>query len=163
MLMEELTPKMVEAWKAINDENKAKLRPNRKTACEIIDYMKDKYPVTEITDDKWQQVVANNILLNEVYAKKLPADKLPVAIVFLIENTGRGELLYEKQDEIFKGQNIFVGIELETAFFHVEGSSMLWDELFALRGLDEDDLNNFYLVAEYVTCLQKLKMRDDFN
>ena len=59
-----------------------------------------------------------------------------------------GKLLYEKQDNIFKGEDIFVGIEMETGFIHVEGSSLLWDELFAFRGLDTDDLKNIYLVAE---------------
>ena len=37
----------------------------------------------------------------------------------------------------------------------VEGSSRLWDELFVYRGLDLVDLDNFYLVAEYVECLKK--------
>lgn len=32
---------------------------------------------------------------------------------------------------------------------------MLYDELVAWRGLDEDDLNNYYLVAEYIECLER--------
>ncbi|MEN6609365.1 MAG: hypothetical protein ABFC24_00850 [Methanoregulaceae archaeon] len=77
---------------------------------------------------------------------------------FFIEGTGAGKHLYENQNDPFKGNNIIVGLELETAFFMVEGSSQLWDELFAFRGLDEEDLNNFYLVAEYVACLKNSGM-----
>jgi hypothetical protein len=73
----------------------------------------------------------------------------------LIENTGPGTYLYENQDEVFTGNNIIVGIDLVTAYFLVEGSSLLWDELFAFRGLDNDDINHFYLVAEYIACTQK--------
>ena len=42
----------------------------------------------------------------------------------------------------------------------VEGSSQLWDELFAFRGLDDDDLTDFYLVAEYISCLKKFDTLD---
>lgn len=160
MLMQECTPEMVENWKAVYDEYRLRLCPNRKTAAEVIEYLKGKYPLTEELDDKWKQVVVSNVLLNECHAKKLPAGKSPRAIVFSIQDTGTRKLLYENQDDIFKGQKIFVGVELETAFFHVEGSSMLWDELFAFRGLDQDDLKNFYLVAEYITCLKRFNMLD---
>ena len=160
MLMQEPTLEMVETWKSIYDEYKTQLYPNRKTALEVIEYLKRKYPMTEVIDDKLKQVVVGNVLLNECYAEKLPAGRTPTAIIFAIKNTGAGKRLYEMQDDIFKGQHIFVGIELETAFFHVAGSSMLWDELFAFRGLDEDDLKNLYLVAEYITCLKKFNMLD---
>jgi hypothetical protein len=160
MQMQKPTPEMIKTWKAINDEYKAKLYPNQKSAPALIEYLKMKYPVTEITDEKWKQVVLHNVLLNKCYADKLPAGKTPTAIVFSVQNTGAGNILYERQDEIFKGHGIFVGIELETAFFLVEGSSMLWDELFAFKGLDEADLNNYYLVAEYITCLKRFDMLD---
>ncbi|MBC3898897.1 hypothetical protein GH811_04625 [Acetobacterium malicum] len=48
-----------------------------------------------------------------------------------------------------------VGLEHETAFVMVEGSSDLADELVAFAGLDAADLNNYYLVANYIACLEK--------
>lgn len=39
---------------------------------------------------------------------------------------------------------------METGYFHIEGSSMLYDELFKFRGLDKQDLENFFLIYEYV-------------
>jgi len=73
----------------------------------------------------------------------------------LIENSGKGSYLYETLDEIFSGIDIIVGIDLVTAFFLVEGSSRLWDELFEFRGLDSEDLKNYYHVVEYVACAEK--------
>lgn len=160
MLMKEPTPEIVRKWKAIYAEYKMKLYPNRKTALEIIEYLKQKYSMTEQIEEKLKQIVVDNVLLNECYSNKLTNSKMPGAKVFYIENMGLGKCIYEKQDDVFKGNKIIVGVELQSAFFMVEGSSMLWDELFAFRGLDEDDLNNFYLVAEYITCLKKFDMLD---
>ena len=55
----------------------------------------------------------------------------------------------------FRGRPIFVGIELLSGFFCVEGSSLLWDELYVRRGLDRQDLQSPYCVAEYLACLQR--------
>lgn len=158
MLMQEPTPKMAEEWKRIFDQYKTRLAPNRKTAAEVLQYLKNKYLLEEVTDDRWKRVVTGNVLHNRPHAEKLPAGKAPRAVVFSVLNAGAGKTLYEQQDELFKGREITVGVEMETAFFHVEGSSLLWDELFAFRGLDEKDLQNFYLVAEYVECLKRFGM-----
>ncbi len=37
---------------------------------------------------------------------------------------------------------------------------MLYDELNAIRGLDEKDLQNFVIVAQYIEALQKFNMLD---
>lgn len=36
----------------------------------------------------------------------------------------------------------------------VEGSEEIWDDLLAFRKLDEQNLTNFFLVAEYVRCIK---------
>ena len=158
MLMQEATTEMVKAWKATFDKYRMQLRPNKKTTFEIIKYLKQKYILAEQTGEKLNKIVVDNVILNDCHASKLPVGKTPIAKVFFVEDTGAGKLLYEQQDNVFKGTKIIVGVELETAFFMVEGSSFLWDELFALRGLDEDDLNNYYLVAEYISCLKRFNM-----
>lgn len=160
MLTQAATPEMLSMWRTIHAEYKGKLYPNKKQASDIIEYLKHKYPLIEIKDKKWEQLVADNVLKNGHEIKKLPAGKKPVVIVNSIKNSGSGKILYENQDDVFRGLNIVVGIELETAFFTVEGSSMLWDELFAFRGLDEDDLNNCYLVSEYISCLKRFDLLD---
>lgn len=161
VLVQKATPEMVEKWKSIYREFRPMLNPNRKPASEVIKYLTSKYPVKEVTDEKLKEVVMGNVLSNACFAVKLPKDKSPLAVCYLIDNTGKGNFLYKNRDEILYNMAIFVGVELETGYFLVEGCSELWDELFAFRGLDENDLNNFYLVAEYINCLQKFNMLDD--
>ena len=155
MLMQEPTPEMVRAWKKTYDTYRAELKPNNKPMKEVIAYLKKQYPVTELQDEKMRSVVTGNVTANEFYAHRIPDGKHPEPQVFQVENTGPGRYLYESQDEIFRGCRIIAGFEPASGYFMVEGSSRLWDELFVFRGLDEEDLDNFYLVAEYVTCIQK--------
>ena len=158
MLMQEPTEAMIIEWKSTFEKYRAKLFPNRKSGDELIEYLTQKYTVKEVTSDKWYEIVRGNVMDNDHNAKKLPEGKIPNPRVYLIENIGAGKSLYENQDKVFDNTKIVVGIELETAFFMVEGSSLLWDELFAYRGLDEADLDNVYLVAEYVSCLKRFGM-----
>lgn len=155
MLIQEATPQMIKAWKDIWNEYKDKLRPNRKSGAEVVEYLTKKYPLKELHDDKAIRVVVDNVLNNKQFFDKLPAGAAPSAVTFTIENSGEGKFLYEKQDEIFRGNKIFVGIDIHSGYFCVEGSSMLWDELYAFQGLDEKDIQNYYCVAEYISCLKK--------
>jgi hypothetical protein len=50
---------------------------------------------------------------------------------------------------------------LETACVFIEGSGELADEIAAYQGLDKDDLGNFYLVANYIRCLEKYDLLDN--
>lgn len=50
---------------------------------------------------------------------------------------------------------IFVGLDLASGYFQVEGSTMLWDELCCLQGLDEKDLQNAVIVAQYILALRR--------
>ncbi|MFL0252582.1 hypothetical protein ACJDT4_19395 [Clostridium neuense] len=157
MLMQELTPKMIEEYKEIWNEYKDKLYPNRKSGKEVVEYLKNKYLLKELHDDNARLTVIDNVLHNKPYAEKLSIGAKPHAVNFFIEDEGNGKFLYENQDEIFKEGNIFVGVELESGFFCVEGSSLLWDELYAFRGLDEKDIQNYFCVGEYISCLKKYK------
>ena len=101
------------------------------------------------------------MLDNAPFAEKLPKGMKPSAVTFFVENTGIGRILYEKKDEVFTEEKIFVGVDIVSGYFCVEGSSMLWDELYAFQGLDETDLQNFYCVAEYISCLKRFGMLED--
>jgi len=160
MLIRKATPELVKEWKATSATYRPLLSPNRKTGHELLAYLTGKYPVRELPPGSVSEIIADNLLLNEVNARKLPAGKMPEAVGFLIENTLAGKDLYENQDAIFRGIPVIAGIELNSGYFMVEGSSLLWDELFAFRGLDEEDLGNYYLVAEYVACLRRFGRLD---
>jgi len=152
MLTEEATPARIRQWKTVYAEYAPRLKPNRKTGGEMAAYLRKRYPVTELADERLRQIVIQNMLDNEHSARKLPAGRQPAAVVFSVADEGAGRRLYARREAPFAGVPVVVGIELETGFFHAEGSAALWDELFAFRGLDAEDLQNFYLVAEYVAC-----------
>jgi len=156
MLTREATPEMILEWKSVWNAYKDRLRPNRKSGADLAAYLTGKYPVRRLDGAKAAMVVTGNVLQNKAFAEKLPKGRQPSPAAFIVENTGEGKKLYDGQDEIFKGTEIFVGIDLETGFFCVEGSSLLWDELCAYRGLDERDIRNYFCVAQYVSALERI-------
>ena len=155
MLTEKPTPELVRQWKETWSEYHERLKPGRKSGEELAAYLKENYPLEPLDDPRAAETVVRNVLDNACFAKRLPVGAKPSALTWFIQNEGKGTKLYREQEEIFRGAEIFVGIEPVTGFFLVEGSSLLWDELFAYRGLDEDDLQNSYLVWEYVSCLRR--------
>lgn len=161
MLMQEATPEMIEQWKSIWNEYKDKLCSNRKSGAEVVQYIAEKYPLRKLYDEKAEQVVIGNVLLNKPLAEKLPKGKQPSPVTFIIENIDEGKQLYREQNEIFDGSEIFVGIDLESGFFCVEGSSLLWDELYAFQGLDEMDIQNYFCVAQYISALKRFQLLDN--
>lgn len=158
MLLSEATLEMVAEWKTIRMEYQDRLCANRKSGAAVAAYLAEKYPVQLLQDKRSEQVVISNVLNNKPFAQKLPAGAAPCPVAYHVKNIGEGKALYEEQDSVFGGQRIFVGIDLTTGYFCVEGSSELWDELYVFRGLDEQDLQNDYCVAEYVSCLKKRGM-----
>jgi hypothetical protein len=162
MLNQEVTPEIIKEWKEIWIEYKDKIFPNRKSGKEVLAYLKREYILKEIKDETAKQVVIKNIIYNEPYADKLPVGEKPLVAVFIVENKDKGSVLYENQDEVFKGIEIFVGIDLVSGFFCVEGSSLLWEELFIHQGLDKKDIQNYYLVAKYISCLKKYGLLEGF-
>ena len=160
MLMQEATQEMLKAWKAVWDEYKDRLRPNRKSGSEIVRYLSEKYVLLPVHDEKALRVVTDNILNNSPLAEKLPSGDKPSPVAFFIRDIGNGKALYENQDTLFKGLRIFAGIDLISGVFHIEGSSMLWDEVCAFQGLDEKDIKNPYCVATYISCLKRFGLMD---
>lgn len=102
--------------------------------------------------------------MNSYYAEKLPKGTDPITKAFFLENIENGEIFYcdgnRGGTDIWGGEisRIFVGIDLVTGFFMAEGSTMLWDELYAFRGLDEQDLKNYVCVAKYINCLKRFDL-----
>jgi len=149
------TPELVEQWKRTYEAYRNRLQPNRKTGEQVLAFLRERYPLKEFSSETAKQVVSGNVLANDALREQLPDGALPVPACFLVERMGAGEKLYDQQDACFAGLDIFVGIDLASGWFCVEGSSLLWDELYAFRGLNEKDLANYYSVAEYIACLKR--------
>lgn len=162
MLMREPTPEMLKEWKAVWQEYKDLLKPNRKSGQELLDYLSRKYVITEIQDKEAAEAVCLNVTMNKPRSEKLPVGAAPQPKTYFVENRGNGCALYKNMDEIYKDvTRIFVGIDRTSGYYMVEGSSMLWDELCAFQGLDPADIQNYYCVAEYIACLKKFGKLED--
>ena len=139
-------------WKTIFDRHQNSLSPNNKSGNEIRSYLQKNYTLTEIHDKDALDVVSQNVLMNAFYADKLPFPKTVKPCAFYVENRGKAAKFYEPENTdssaVWGGNvsKIFVGIELISGFYTVEGSCMLWDELCAFRGLDEQDIKNIFFV-----------------
>ena len=79
--------------------------------------------------------------------------------------TDKGDVRAENQDSpnLWGGEitKIFVGIDLSSGFYQVEGSTLLWDELCAFQGLDCQDLKNYVVVAQYISALKRIGKLDE--
>ena len=135
MLTHKATAADIAEWKEIFEACRGRLSPNRRSGEELAAYLRARYPVSSLSGERELGVVRDNVLRNECFKEKLPEGKAPRPVAFML-----------KDKEYF----LVEGVERSTGEFCAEKTERLYDELVAFRGLDEKDLGNFYLVAEYV-------------
>ncbi|HYH01613.1 MAG TPA: hypothetical protein VEC37_00785 [Bacillota bacterium] len=151
----------IQEWKAVYEQYKLRLSLNNKPIMQVIEYLKLKYPLKEETSDRFKEIVVANIKMNEQLALKIPAGKELTPIVFTVSNEGNAIRLYETREKFYNGIPIIIGMEVETGYFFVEGSTELADEVTAFKGLDEHDIQNYYIVANYIRCLKKYQLLEN--
>lgn len=140
MMTQKPTSEMLAEWKRIFDSCRSSMQPNRKTGIEVDRYFRSKYPCQVYDDPKFKEAVEFNIVENEHSRNKLKNGMKPDIRSYRIED-------------------ILVGIDLVSGEFFVESEDInksipIYDDLFVFRGLDEEDLKNCYLVAEYIRLTQ---------
>ncbi len=141
MQITEPTKEDVEKWKIVFENNT--LKANRISGASLDSYFRDKYKVTLIENDEFSEVFKFN----------------------LFENIPDYEEKYKQEPSICRyitEDNVYVGIDIVSGFFSVESECIdlcvpIYDDLFLKRGLDEEDLKNYFLVYEYVTLKDKEK------
>lgn len=167
MITQKPTSKTLTDWKNTFEKYKDILRPNRKSGGDLLKYLQSNYSLTEITDGEVLAVISENVSHNNFWAEKLPAGQLPAAMAFYLEDIGNGHKFYLPEnkdrpdvwgDEITR---IFIGVDLSSGFYMVEGSSMLYDELRAFQGIDEKDLESYVVVADYIGALKRFGKLDN--
>lgn len=158
MQMTQPTEQDLARWKQAYEAYRPRLKPNRISGAALYQFLESRYPLLPLDDPRANRLVTENILSNKIFARQLPKGCAPEPVCCTIAPTGSGAELYRVQDAVFAGIDILVGIDLISGYFLVEGSSLLWDELYAHRGLNEADLENMYSVAEYIACLQRFGM-----
>lgn len=139
MILSELTPEKIAEMKRVYEAHRPLLYPNRKSGAEVDAYFRSSYPYQQLNDYAFQSAAAANITENEHFYAKLQDSTQP-------------------DIRCYRTGNVFVGIDFASGAFHVEAVNMaaaipVYNDLFVFRGLGEDDLKNFVLVAEYVKLL----------
>lgn len=140
MIITKPSKEMIEEWKKIFTEHHLKLKPNRKTGIEVNEYFKSKYAYEELNNLGFKRVVELNILENEYRHAKLPNGLLP-------------------NIQCYRVEDVYIGIDVSSGEFYTESKNIkncipIYDDLFLFRGLDEMDLQNFYLVGEYIQLME---------
>ena len=143
MLTTKPSSEMIKEWQRIYNDYREQLFANNKTGEEVNNYFVAKYKPVTFTSERFKNVVLYNIMENSHNKEKLPLGLTPDIATY---TTGK----------------ILVGIDLVTGFFHIEGEDIkavaeIYDDLFIYRGLDEKDLDNYFLVAQYVQLKQAQK------
>lgn len=141
MLTTEPTKEMLQEWKNLHKQYRPLLSPNRRSGAQVDAYFRNTYPHTLLDSEELREMIAAEILENPHHAEKLPPESMPDVHCYMTEN-------------------VLVGIDLVTGHIHVEceeitKSVQIYDALFVYRGLDEADLENAFLTAEYVRLAQE--------
>lgn len=155
MIFGPVSKEKVFGWREIHKQFKDKLTPNRKSGKEVLEYLQNKYLLDEINEEKAFNAVYETVLTNDFYRQKLAPNLHPEPKTFILKDEGNGKFIYEKQEDIWEGCPVFVGIDLNSGYVQIEGSCFLYDEIYAFQGIDEFDIENCVRVAEYIDCLKK--------
>lgn len=142
-------------WREIHKQYKDKLTTNRKSGKEILVYLQNKYLLEEFNEERAFRAVYENVLKNEFQKQKLPLNSQPEPKTFILKNEGNGKTIYDNQEPIWENCPIFIGIDLSSGYVQIEGSCILYDEIYAFQGIDEYDIENCVRVAEYIDCVKR--------
>ncbi|EAH0494297.1 hypothetical protein D3Y79_15270, partial [Listeria monocytogenes] len=112
MLTKEATPELIKEWQKIYYNHINNLVPNRKTGFEINEYFRKNYSFICVKDKNAKETVIQNIINNESFKEKLSVGEKPKPMTYTIRDS-----------------NIFVGIDLISGYFYVEGSEDVYDDL----------------------------------
>ena len=129
MITTEVTSEQIENWRKIYSENKNKLVVNRISGKALDNYFVEKYHPIKEAPSQFVDIVILNAKENN--------EQEPTVSAYELEG------------------NIYVGIDLNSGFFQVECEDVdkmrtVWDDLFLARGLSEDDIDNYVIVAQYI-------------
>ena len=155
MIFAPATKELLEEWKQTHSIFASKLKPNKKDAKSVVEFITDKYNVEWVLDENLLNGISDCIIANRFISQKLNNDSKPRIVAFTIIKDEKSYTLYNNQESMWEKCPIFVAIDLETGWLQVEGSCELYDELFAFQGLDKLDIENIVRVSDYISCIKK--------
>lgn len=127
--------RLKEQWAALYADYRKTLSANRKSGKELEEYFLCKYEAEEYNDEAFVTECKRSIKFNPNFRKKLPERKEP-------------------EIHAYKVENVLVGIDIIGGNIHIYSEDVgkmlsVYDDLFVYRGLDAEDLENPFTVAEY--------------
>lgn len=127
--------RLKEQWAALYTDYRKTLSANRKSGKELEEYFLCKYEAEEYNDEAFVTECKRSIKFNLNFRKKLPEGKEP-------------------EIHAYKVENVLVGIDIIGGNIHIYSEDIgkmlsVYDDLFVYRGLDAEDLENPFTVAEY--------------
>ncbi len=166
---------VIAGWKAVHKKYRPVLAPCRKTQAEVLRYIQNKYETLPENSAQALEVGRQNAIQ---YASLFETvDACLDITVLAICDTGAGQALYATQQQDYADAMeywrkvhddaedippdafplpILVFVDKNGGYVGVEGSPRLETELTAYRGLNEKELDNFYVVARYIEALEKM-------
>ena len=97
----------------------------------------------------------NDYLVEKYHPTKEAPSQFVDTVILNAKENGKQEPIISAY--ILAG-NIYVGIDLNTGFFQVECEDIdkmkiIWDDLFIVRGLSEEDIENLIRLTDYTRCV----------
>ena len=178
MIETEANRSIISKWQAIYDENRPLLKPNKKSAEEVIRYLQEKYPIITENSAEAKEVATFNIAegLKHSGTEEQQDPSSFQIITFKVQNERNGANLYRTQQQDYLDvvaefrkihddaqdipaddfpMPILVNVEINSGFIYVEGSPALSNEIELFQGHNAKELENIYTVACYVKLLKK--------
>lgn len=133
--MKEIQPDL-ELWKRVWAQHRPNMQPNRLSGAQMRDILLEQYAARPFSNPVFEGVVLANLAQYPYLSAKTPQ-----VLAFTVACADAAA---------FGLPHCFVGLELESGYIHCEGSDSLQDALFLRQGLNEEELENPFLVWRYV-------------
>jgi len=174
----EVNEPIISKWSEIYDEYRPLLKPNKKSADEVIRYLQEKYSMAIENSVEAKEVASFNIaegLKNSGTVEQQDPSSFQL-VIFRVQDERNGANLYRTQQQDYlevvaefrkihdDAQDIpaddfplpiLVNIEMNSGYIYVEGSPTLSNEIELFQGHNAKELENIYIVACYVKLLKK--------
>lgn len=165
---------VVEQWQRIYEIYRPHLHPNRKSPAQVLEFLQEYYTLRPVQSAYAIEYFRDIAMRDEYLLLQDKKEEDLQVEVFQIEEEGAGQVLYHMQEEEhrqqmeiltqmkqgfvsydFSPQPVVVGVEHLSGFIMAEGSHLLYDRIIMERGLSEAELENIYLVVDYVETMVK--------
>lgn len=132
MQIKKLIPSLTQQWKEIYERERPGLSPNAISGAELADYVRTRFDAEPVTDEAYLNAVRTDVRNDTFFCGKLNGAE-PCPAAFRLKDGS------------------FVGLDLVSGWFFAEDDAVR-DELTAVKGLDEDDLDNVVRTVDYLRC-----------